>query len=111
MGTIVQVRPEHWVQPEEQSHLQLFPLPVDGVGHPRGGGRRLLRPHLRPGLQEGLLRPGACLLPRNTLRLPDSIPPAVAEDERRNDAFAIEAGPVTCPRSWAALFVPTDFNL
>ena len=56
-----QVWPEHRLQPEEQGHLQLLPLPLDGVGHPRGGRRRLLRADLPAGLQEGLLRQGALL--------------------------------------------------
>ena len=56
----LQVRPQHWVQPAEQDHLQLLPLPLDGVGSARGGGPGLLHHRLPAGPEEDVLWQGKC---------------------------------------------------
>ena len=55
-----QVRPQYRVQPAEQDHLQLLPLPLDGVGGARGGGPGLLHHRLPAGPEEDVLWQGKC---------------------------------------------------
>lgn len=57
------VWPERGLQPAEQDHLQLLPLPLHRQRCPRGGRPRLLLSDVPSRRQEGLLRPGTAPTP------------------------------------------------
>lgn len=52
----LQVRPECVLQPAEQVHLQVLPLPLHRVHGARCCGHSLLRSHVPAGCQEGIFR-------------------------------------------------------